>query len=50
MAALKQKVKVIHSNSQLGNGDNFLWKQAPRSKFDAGADRFLKNGAQNSIT
>ena len=41
-----------HSDAQLGNGVHFIWKPASRPKFDAendGADRFLKNGAQNSI-
>ena len=41
-----------HSEAQMGNGVHFIWKPAFRPKFDAendGADRFLKNGAQNSI-
>ena len=41
-----------HSEAQMGNGVHFVWKPAFRPKFDAendGADRFLKNGAQNSI-
>ena len=41
-----------HSEVQMGNGVHFILKPAFRPKFDAendGADRFLKNGAQNSI-
>ena len=41
-----------HSDAQLGISVHFILKYASKTKFNAendGADRFLKNGAQNSI-
>ena len=49
---LRMTYSRSHSEAQMGNGVHFIWKPAFRPKFDAendGADRFLKNGAQNSI-